>query len=202
MDAGLCVVRMRIEADASTSSGSVGYTAPLGDLPVERVQPPHAFVDWWNAGVLNDQKGHAFTRRDLVLTVADQDGGAHVDATLNEAYAQLTRENSLQHTWGRNEEGGIGFMGFVIGDAPVIGEAPVNSIALAHVRQIAWETLDTLHRHLVTDGGQVYVRAPICPLPFDDAQAAGRNATCPCGSGRKFKHCFGRRHPRRMFRAT
>jgi preprotein translocase subunit SecA len=30
---------------------------------------------------------------------------------------------------------------------------------------------------------------------FDDARAKGkigRNATCPCGSGKKFKHCHGR----------
>jgi hypothetical protein len=186
-----------MEATATTSDGSVSYVPPLGDLSPERIQPPHAFVDWWNGIVLRDQKTHAFTRRDLVLAVADQDGGAHVDAQLDEAYAELTRANSLQHTWGRNEEGGVGFMGFVLGDGPVVGHAPANSIALAHIRQIAWETLDTLRRHLVN-----YVRAPICALPFDEAASATRNERCPCGSGRKFKHCFGRRQPRRRLTAA
>ena len=41
--------------------------------------------------------------------------------------------------------------------------------------------------------------APATPLPgFDEADPAtwgnpGRNTPCPCGSGKKFKHCHG--HP-------
>lgn len=30
-----------------------------------------------------------------------------------------------------------------------------------------------------------------CPLPRRAARAAGRNDPCPCGSGRKYKHCCG-----------
>lgn len=51
-----------------------------------------------------DREGKEFTRRDLVLTVADQEGGAHIDPALNEAYANLSRFNSLSWKLVVNEE--------------------------------------------------------------------------------------------------
>jgi hypothetical protein len=52
------------------------------------------FDDWWNQIVLDD-KVNLFTRKDLILEVADTDGGAHVDDKLNEAYANLTKNHTL-----------------------------------------------------------------------------------------------------------
>ncbi len=53
------------------------------------------FDQWWNWVVLID-KNNQFTRKDLVLWLADQDGGAHVDPDLDAAYAALSRQNSMR----------------------------------------------------------------------------------------------------------
>jgi hypothetical protein len=58
------------------------------------------FLDWWSRMIMRDSQGNAFTRESLVLTVADQDGGAHIDPQLDESYAALSRQNSLGVTFG------------------------------------------------------------------------------------------------------
>lgn len=52
------------------------------------------FEDWWNEIIFDDKK-NIFTRRDIVLFVANKDGGSHVDPEIPESYAQLVRYNSL-----------------------------------------------------------------------------------------------------------
>jgi hypothetical protein len=75
-----------------------------------------------------------------------------------------------------------------------------NSLALASIRQITHELLTSLETSVVDDGGEVRLRDEICPIPWDEAPDVPRNDPCPCGGGRKFKHCFGRRQPRRRIR--
>jgi hypothetical protein len=53
------------------------------------------FAEWWNMAVLKDADETLYSRRELVLSVADSDGGAHVDAEIREAYARLIRENHV-----------------------------------------------------------------------------------------------------------
>ena len=73
------------------------YVAPLDNLsPARSKDKKVGFVRWWNRNtVLKDIKGSLFTRRDLILTFANKEGGAHVDPELDQAYANLTRFNSL-----------------------------------------------------------------------------------------------------------
>lgn len=52
------------------------------------------FNDWWNEIIFDDTR-NKFTRRDIVKYIANQDGGSHVASELNEAYAALTKMNSL-----------------------------------------------------------------------------------------------------------
>lgn len=101
---------------------------PTGASPSGEKRAP--FDKWWNDPVLKDVKGRLFNRRELVLHVADTDGGAHVDPELDEAYMDLSRANSL---------------GWVFADSaePVGGRAE-----LICMRQIAYEILDTL-RHRI-----------------------------------------------------
>jgi hypothetical protein len=55
--------------------------------------------NWWNSKkVLVDKKKNIFTRRLLVLEIADTDGGAHVDPELNESYYDISRANTLGWT--------------------------------------------------------------------------------------------------------
>jgi hypothetical protein len=107
------------------------YFAPLGDGPPSRNRPRATFADWWGEKVIVDNAGGIFTRKDLVLALANKDGGAHVDPKLDATYAALTRNNSL---------------GWVASDAN--GERPMGDVELHSVRQIAHELLQTL-----TDSG-------------------------------------------------
>ena len=97
---------------------------PLGErwLPFER---------WWNNNVIKDNKGRFFNRRDLVLNVANTDGGGHVDPTLDEAYLALSRNNSL---------------GWVINEGDV--QKPFPPPVMACLRQIAHEILETLKKKI------------------------------------------------------
>jgi hypothetical protein len=86
----------RLRSGKTGPQMSFHYAAPLGDLGPDRQHPPAAFVDWWHEAVLEDRAGHRFSRGNFVRMVADQDGGAHVDAELDAAYAALTRGHSMQ----------------------------------------------------------------------------------------------------------
>jgi hypothetical protein len=62
----------------------------------EDTYPLVPFHEWWQqAVVFKDKKGRRFTRREIVLSIADQDGGTHLDEELDESYADLSRENSM-----------------------------------------------------------------------------------------------------------
>ena len=108
----------------------VWYQAPLDDLP-----PPFltwtTFDQWWDKIVFVDNQKRTMSRKHLVLSVADKDGGAHVDPKLDETYAAISRSNS---------------MGWVTGNdykepGPLDGR-----VELASVRQIAHEVISTLAR--------------------------------------------------------
>ncbi|MBR8401481.1 hypothetical protein KDW65_33135 [Burkholderia cenocepacia] len=86
-----------------------------------------AFVDWWNEPVVKSQKGEKFNRRDIIQHVCNTDGGAHVDPTLDEAYMNLSRKNSLGWVFHSN---GV--------------ETPMKGPELACIRQIAHEVTETL----------------------------------------------------------
>lgn len=131
------------------------------------------FQSWWERPVTKDGVGEMFSRRDFVMTVANKDGGAHVDPSLSPAYAALTRHNS---------------MGWVLSSSdPALDKGPLlGNLAFVSVRQIAFEVDQTLQRDLAhlltpTPGG-------LGRLAF---QGVGRNDLCPCESGAKFKKCHG-----------
>lgn len=85
------------------------------------------FNTWWNNEIILDDRKKKFSRKDLVLTVANKDGGAHVDPDLDEAYRNLSRSNTLgwEFFFGGKKE-------------------PMTEPELYSVRQIAHEMLRTL----------------------------------------------------------
>ncbi|MDA0365295.1 MAG: hypothetical protein O3B31_14500 [Chloroflexi bacterium] len=91
---------------------------------------------WWELNsVIRDSRGERFTRKDLVLYAAHEDGGAHVQPELTERYRALTRDNSMGY---QLVDGGVSFG---IGPAPT-GRAAFdweNGPALPSVRMIAHE---------------------------------------------------------------
>jgi hypothetical protein len=115
-----------IRADAT---GAHYLPLVLAGAPPFPLQPI-PFVDWWNNPVMKDNCGRTFCRCELVLNVADTDGGAHVDPELEEAYMAISRENSLGWQFGSGGE----------------ISAPEGRPELACMRQIAHELLSTIHR--------------------------------------------------------
>jgi hypothetical protein len=146
-----------------------------------------SFSAWWNAPVLVDRAGRKWTRKDLVLTAANQDGGAHVDPALDETYYKLSRENAL---------------GSITVDLVTGVVRPVEGPERAAIRQIAHEVLKTLrpdyakvptHNARFVIGGMSaqFTLTPATPTPAA-THRVGRNNPCPCGSGKKYKDCHGR----------
>jgi hypothetical protein len=195
ISAGLCYFHLTMG-----TPGDVEFRPALDTSPEDRAHPAACFSDWWLRPVLADTRGNAFSRHDLVLGVANQDGGAHIDATLEPAYRALSRDNSLgvgqEHGEPNTAALSFTFEGLTQVPNPD-AQPPSNSIALASVRQVAHELLSSLEAGVIDDGDRLRLRDEICPIPFDEAPTVGRNDPCPCGSGRKLKACFGRRQPRR-----
>jgi hypothetical protein len=112
---------------APMGGGPRGYTPLLDTFSARRGRP---FSEWWGAVVLEDP-GHRMTRRDVVLALANQDGGAHIDPVLGDtAYAAMSRDASL---------GTIGYR-TVDGREHAIDVNPVLMV----MRQIALEINETL----------------------------------------------------------
>lgn len=116
----------RLSRTILSTSGSARFVPRLDNL----VMPPveKAFVDWWNFVVMADEDGNEFSRRILVLALANKDGGTHVDPELWAEYAALSRSGSL---------------GWVIVDADG-GRPWLENPVPASVRQIAYEVERTL----------------------------------------------------------
>lgn len=98
---------------------------PLGNAAYKEWQ---IFDKWWEDIVIRDKNGHLFSRKDIILNIADTDGGAHTDPAINEKYYGLSRENSAgcQHI-----------------DSELIS-SNIELIELASIRQIAFEIVSTL----------------------------------------------------------
>ena len=154
------------------------------------------FTPWWETTIFVDDKRRRVSRKDLILSLANEDGGAHVDPALNATYSALTRENSMNWT-------------VTVGTI----QHPMGPPHLASVRQIAHEVLKSLNRGYaknnpdrsdvllfsagaaVTEGGLPKIfpsfAGPRLIAPATDSPKVPRNALCPCGSGKKYKWCHG-----------
>lgn len=104
------------------------YEPPLDFGPPSRyIKGKVNFDEYWDKIVFVDNNKHILTRKQLVLTVANKDGGAHIDPKLTTAYNEISRNNSLGFTYSINGE-----------------ESPLTGPELASIRQIAHEVLKSL----------------------------------------------------------
>jgi hypothetical protein len=164
------------------------YVAMLDDVPI--TAQAH-FAHWWDAPVFIDQDRNSLTRKQLILIAANQDGGAHVDPTIDATYAKLSKQNSMNWT--------------VVEDGQT---RPMGGPERAAIRQIAHEVLKTLkpeygekpaHRASMFVGGMtisVGEHSPTMlprgwPSKSSVGRKIGRNESCTCGSGKKYKRCCG-----------
>lgn len=77
------------------------------------------FHDWWDEPIIRRANGGSLSRKNLISSARDQDGGAHVDGELtDENYTSLIADldPSLRH-----------------------GDVPFRNAHLACIRQIGWE---------------------------------------------------------------
>ncbi|MCX6094965.1 MAG: hypothetical protein NTY63_09135 [Candidatus Bipolaricaulota bacterium] len=113
--------------------------------------PKVAFGEWWGGSVISDGDGHKFTRKDLVLAVANTDGGAHVDPVLDPAYYALTRGESF------------GIIRVVPTDDPnVFRRVATPSPVAVTLRQMGHETLKSLCPDYSYDGSCHYPGGGLC----------------------------------------
>ena len=119
---GLVIIKMTVGPTPQKPK----YIAPL-DNPSKASIPLVDFEIWWNKIVFADNQRRKLKRKDLILSAANQDGGAHVDPALDRPYADLSRSNSL------------GWLTFAAGDIQ-----PMDDPTRAAIRQIAHEVLKSL----------------------------------------------------------
>ena len=104
-----------------------GFWAPLDNgPPIRYLKGKVPFIQWWNTIILVDQENNEFSRKKLVLSVANQDGGAHIDKKLSIIYANLTRNENLGWLFTSN------------------GKTKKTYPALVSIRQICHEVLKSL----------------------------------------------------------
>jgi hypothetical protein len=130
-------------------NGRPAWVAPLGSPRFHPQDPrsaamvtPHAFSTWWSTPLVEASSGKQFSRKDLVLIMANQDGGAHVDPQIDADYADLVVDFLGVEILVGEECDGVD----VYGTGPLPGGQMQGNVAAASVRQIAYELFETLER--------------------------------------------------------
>lgn len=100
-----------------------------------------SFSEWWSDKILLDNEGNTYSRSDLVVQLANPNGGSHVDPELNEPYAALSQGMSL---------GGPGWTSRP--DRSLV--TPVWEL----MRQIAYEVQSTAHAEIPGQAGPPTLR--------------------------------------------
>jgi len=147
---------------------------------------PVPFDAWWDGVIFDDGRKNTITRKELILSIANKDGGSHVDEKLDEKYGNLSRNNSMG--WRISQDG------------QDLG--PMRAPEKASVRQIAHEVLKTLKpgyekSHPKIGGFTISgighsPRISVPEPPQDETPLLSLGAPCHCGSHRKYKKCHGR----------
>lgn len=122
-----------VQAKVTRAGVSEGKFIPRCHMPDAPHQPKMvSFGEWWGKVVLveprrGQRRRGKLTRKQLVLTLANKEGGAHVDPTLDGAYADITRRRSL----------GVYPLGYGVAQ-------PSGPPQFAAMRQITHEVVQTL----------------------------------------------------------
>lgn len=106
------------------------YSAGLGMMPVKREA---TFAAWWEEPVMRLDDDRKWNRKQMVLELANKEGGAHVDPKLNSEYESIANEDKLG--WFNIDNAT---------DQPTSAMAG-NPIAVS-VRQLTYELLETLKK--------------------------------------------------------
>lgn len=128
-----------VQMGMDIGQGEAMYRAPLHERPPVRILttagnlPPGSRIytdGWWTMPVTKDKHGTLFSRKDFALAPANQEGGAHVDPQVKEAYDRLANSNSLGWTYKQ-------------GNAD---EIPLSNPVPFAVRQISYEVVESIQQ--------------------------------------------------------
>ena len=159
------------------------YVARLDWHPYDYAIGLIPFDAWWRKPVIRVPSKFELTRADLILTMANQDGGAHVDPAVEARYYELTRNNAVGYTV-----------------VTPNGMFALPDIERASVRQIAQEVMVSIVANLSDIPGNL----PDTPPPrrvriITDARTGQTTSeaievrnVCPCKSGKPYRECHGR----------
>jgi hypothetical protein len=86
------------------------------------------FTSWYEQVIYHDPTGSSLTRENLILSIAEQDGGNHFDLKVNNKYYQFKQKDSLKLT---------------VNGQVVVFE---NNPAFSSLRQIASEFIETVNQ--------------------------------------------------------
>ena len=100
--------------------------APLLDGPMKIFVP---VSKWWDMIVYVLGSGARLSRKKIVLTAANKDGGAHIDSSLTPEYEALARPGSVG--------------GFISSMGGSTNEQPFTDAHFVAVRQMAYELLNS-----------------------------------------------------------
>lgn len=89
------------------------------------------FSLWWTMPVIKDGHGDLHSRKDLVLSRANKDGGAHVDPRVGGKYARLSRQNAMMQFKGSGDN-----------------LTPMENPVTPSIRQIAYEAAESLNKRI------------------------------------------------------
>jgi hypothetical protein len=156
------------------------YVAPgPASLPLGRPIWLIPFKYWWTKAVISMPGDFDLTRKDLVLTMANQNGGAHVDPELEERYYRLTREK-------------LGAYSVVTESGPRLLE-DIESVSVRQIAQEVRVSLVASHRTIPSDLPPE-LSDEDWRITFGSPRPIGPNGEpfvnmCPCHSGLEYKVC-------------
>jgi len=123
------LVYMRLEL----VGGGSEYLPFLNDI-LPGVEHVDNFNNWWTEMVIKDKNHNLFTRKDIVLSVCNKEGGAHIDPKLDIKFENLLRNNSINWHVKSNDR------------VKPFGKES-EQLVMASIRQMGHEVLKTLEVH-------------------------------------------------------
>ena len=127
---GLVIMRI------ATGIGAT-WVPRVGLPPAPDAQPRDAqFAPWWNTDVMRDSDSTLWSRKRMVLAIANKEGGAHIDPEQPVDVHAIEEENSMGWTY----------------QDPIKGDQPMSEgPLLPSIRQIAYELEHSIVRHLASE---------------------------------------------------
>jgi hypothetical protein len=120
---------IKVKLHVGPADDSAEYEASLDNSSKRTGDRYLDFNEWWSRIVIKDIQGNELSRKDLVMLLAHEEGGAHVQPRPGKEYHAISKENTL-----------LGVARFAEDRPPQsVGGRPIEE----SVRQIAYEVLRT-----------------------------------------------------------